>query len=79
MVIVNLAARNSTLIDNSRIARAIVTRSQQRLLQTRKKQNNKTKHNKTNKQTNKTKRKTKTSEEATRRRKRLHSKSISGL
>ena len=59
MVIVNLAARNSTLIDNSRIARAIVTRSQQRLLRTRKKQNNKTKQNtqKKNQTNKKTKRK----------------------
>ena len=63
MVIVNLAARNSTLIDNSRIALAIVTRSQQRLLQTRKKQYNKTKQSTKEKKNEK-----KTSEEATRRR-----------
>ena len=57
MVSVNLAVRNSTLIDNSRIARAIVARSQQRLLQTKTK---KTKQNKKRKkQTNKTKQKKK--------------------
>ena len=66
MFIVNLAARNSTLIDNSRIARAIVPRSQQRLLQTKKQtKQNTTKKEKTNKQN---KKKKKTSEKATRRR-----------